>query len=326
MAEENAWHEATEPENAPVDAPVEAIQNEAIDRTGLEEDGTLQEVLEEEDPDAWRTIRLEEDAGQVHRILMDAAERSPAVKRALASATSLKQRREAAEREQELVERAEAAERRAKNIEVAAGDRFWGAMTPEARAAHLGRNPQDLPSWNYYAQLKRETMEQQKQPQLPTWVKNTVNDANELVDRYAPHLPEHYEEQLRNTLRDPKVFASYADRPHQLIIDLKESIDTALQGINNGGVQVDATPRALAPTNSGQARNGSRVQASPANPGIGKFAPDATRRSVPSGGGKTLTRAEFEAMDAFSDDYANLLARHGAKTGQELYRRGIIVD
>jgi len=324
LAEENAWNDAIEPEATPVDALVETpeIPNEAIDRTGLEEDGTLQEATGEEDPEAWRNIRIPEDAGSIHRLLMEIAEKSPEAKRALNSASSLKLQREAAEREQALVEKLEVAERRAKMSDKLAGDGFWGRMNQDQLGQYLAKNPNHIPHYQNWKQLSQEV--QQPQSTTPTWVRNLVNDANDMVSQAAPYLPEVVEVELRKMLKDPATFAPYADRPHQLIIDLKESIDNVINGGNNGAVQVDATPRVPAPTSSGQARNESRVQASPVNPGIGKFAPDASRRTVPSGGGKTYTRAEFDALDA--DDYAALLERTKAKNGQELYRRGIIVD
>lgn len=330
MSEENPWDEAIEPEATPVDAPVETeppteIQNEAIDRTGLEEDGTLQEAIGEEDPEAWRNIRLEEDAGTVHRLLMEAAEKSPAVKRALNSASSLKLQREAAEREQELLDRIEAAEARAKVADKLEGDNFWGRMNEAQLGQYLKNNPNHVPYYQRYMQVSQELKQPQQSNTLRP-VRNLLNDANDMVNQYAPHLPEEVEVRLRQMLTDREFLSQYKDRSHMLILDLKETIDNVINGGNNGAVQTDATPRVPAPVTSGQARNESRVQASPVNPGIGKFAPDASKRAVPSGGGKPITRAEFDALDPFSDEYESFLKRHGATSGQELYRRGIIVD
>lgn len=323
MAEENAWNDdAIEPEETPVDALVETPE-EPIAGEGAEGEEGLQEVLAEEDPDAWRNIRLEEDAGTVHRILMEAAEKSPAVKRALASASSLKLQRESAEREQELQERLEVAERRAKMADKLEGDNFWGRMNGAQLGQYLKQNPQHTPFYQRWNQVTQELAQPQQSQSLRP-VRNLLNDANSMVSQYAPYLPEEVESRLREMLTDREFLAQYKDRSHMLIADLKETIDNVVNGRNNGAVQVDATPRVPAPVTSGQARNESRVQASPVNQNLGKFAPDASKRAVPSGGGKTLTRAEFDALDG--DQYAALLQRTGAKTGQELYRRGIIVD
>lgn len=322
MPEENGWDDVIEQEEKPLETqevptePVAEIPNEAIDRD-------IPETPAEEDPDAWRTVRFEEDASAVHKLLMDAAERSPAVKRALASATSLKREREFREREIELTEQLEAERRGRMEAEKGRGDLFWGRMTDEQRGQYLAKNPQHMDHYSSWVQLSRQVQSQQQQQQVPAWVKSLVNDARGLVDQYAVSLPEEYETQLRTTLADPQTFANYRDRPHQLIIDLKESIDDALARVNNGAVQVDATPRVPAPA-SARTRNDPPVQASPANPALGKFAPDTTRPVGSSGGGSTYTRAEIDEMD--DDAYAGLLKRNGASSGQELYRRGIIVD
>ena len=322
MAEENAWDDAIEPEETPVDALVETPE-EPIAGEGTEGEEGLQEVLAEEDPEAWRNIRLEEDAGVVHRLLMEAAEKSPAVKRALASASSLKLQREAAEREQELQERLEVMERRAKVADKLEGDNFWGKMNEAQLGQYLKNNPNHMPHYQRYVLVSQE-LQQPQQNQSLRPVRNLINDANNMVSMYAPYLPEEVEGNLRKMLADREFLSQYKDRSHMLVLDLKETIDNIISGGNNGAVQTDATPRVPAPVTSGQARNESRVQASPVNPNIGKFAPDASKRAVPSGGGKAITRAELESYD--EDQYADLLKRHGAKTGQELYRRGIIVD
>ena len=322
MAEENAWNDAIEPEETPVDALVETPE-EPIAGEGTEGEEGLQEVLEEEDPEAWRNIHIPEDAGAIHRLLTEIAEKSPAAKRALASASSLKLQREMAEREQELQERLEVMERRSKVADKLEGDNFWGRMNEAQLGQYLKQNPQHTPFYQRWNQVTQELAQpQQNQSLRPT--RNLLNDANDIVNQYAPQLPEEVEVRLREMLKDREFLSQYKDRSHMLVLDLKETIDNIISGGNNGAVQTDATPRVPAPVTSGQARNESRVQASPVNPNIGKFAPDASKRAVPSGGGKPITRAELESYD--EDQYAGLLKRHGAKTGQELYRRGIIVD
>lgn len=330
MADENGWDSVAEVEETTPQAaapeentePVAEIPNEAIDRDIPE---TPAEGEPEEDPDAWRNVRFEEDPAEANRILNELAERSEAVRRAIGNYASLKVQKAAREREQELVERAERAERLTLQTQKEYGDRFWGQMQPEQRAAYLARNPAYLDNYNAWVQVSRQMQQQSQQVPIPAWVRNLVNGANDLVDQYALRLPSEYENQLRQALKDPQTFAMYKDNPHQLVLDLQREIDTVLKGANNGGVQVDATPRAPAPaaTASARTRNDPRVQSSPANPALGKFAPDTTRRSG-SSGGETYTRAQIAEMTP--DEYGALRERYKAKTGQELYRRGIIVD
>jgi uncharacterized protein with NAD-binding domain and iron-sulfur cluster len=214
-------------------------------------------------------------------------------------------------------------ERRSKVADKLEGDNFWGRMNEAQLGQYLKQNPQHTPFYQRWNQVTQELAQpQQNQSLRPT--RNLLNDANDIVNQYAPQLPEEVEVRLREMLKDREFLSQYKDRSHMLVLDLKETIDNIISGGNNGAVQTDATPRVPAPVTSGQARNESRVQASPVNPNIGKFAPDASKRAVPSGGGKPITRAELESYD--EDQYADLLKRHGAKTGQELYRRGIIVD
>jgi len=329
LAEDNGWSDVIEQEDKPLETqeaqaePVAEIPNEAIDRDILET--PAEGELVEEDPDAWRTVRFEEDPGKIHRILMDASEKSDAVRRAVNNIGRLKYEQQFREREIELAEKLEAAEQRARASDLMAGNQFWGRMSEEQQIAYLVKNPQARPHYNNWIQLAQQMRNPQQASSPPAWVKNLVTDAQSLVSQHAPYLPEEYESQLRQLLADPQTFAQYKDRPYQLMADLKESIDSVISGGNNGGVQVDAAPRVPAPVSaSARPRNESRVQASPANPAIGKFAPDATRRVGSSGGGQTYTRAEIAAMTP--DEYGALRERHGAKTGQELYRRGIITD
>lgn len=327
MPEDNGWNEVIAQENnlpatseEPTDQIAE-IPNEAPN-------GDIPEAPNEdggEDPDAWRNVRFDEDASKMHKIFLEASEKSPAVRRALHSFASLKVEREAREREIEMTERLEAAEQRAKESEVRAGNQFWGRMTKPQRDEYLGKNPQHIENFNQFVTLARELQQAQSQPQVPGWVKKLVNNARDLVSENAPHLSEEHEMFLRSELEKPETFAQYKDEPYVILDHLREFIDSHRTDKNNGAVQADATPRSPVTVADGaRSRNESQVQTSPANPGIGKFAPDTTRRTTSSGGGKSYTRSEIAAMDP--DDYGALRERHGAKTGQELYRRGVIVD
>lgn len=333
MADENAWDEALGLEEAPPAAPTEQpvesateVPNEAIDRADIEPDGTQQEATGEEpeqDPDAWRTVRFDEDPSSIHKMLMELSEKSPAVKRALASAGSLRLEREHREKEQEWVARLEELERQKEIAELTAGNLSWGRMSAEQRGQHLAKNPQDIAQYNNWVQLAQKM--QRPPQQSPAWIRTLVNDAHEILTRRSMELTEEEEAVIRNGIRNPQNWAQFSDAPYRALEAINSAIDEVIQSRQNGAVQVDATPRSPAPVGNGSRnRNESRVQASPANSGLGKFAPDATPRSGSSGGSRTYTRAEIDDMDV--DDYTALLTRHNAKTGQELQRRGIIVD
>jgi len=303
-------------ENEAIDRP--EVQNEAIDRPEAGPNGILPAVEGlEEDPDAWRTVRFDEDSGQIHATLVAIAEKSPAAKRAIHSLATARVEREFREREQELTEQLEQERTRALRAEVQAGDQFWGRMNPQQRGEYLGKNPAAIEQFNNWVAGKRQM--QESLPPVQPWIKNLVNTAQELVEKEAPYLTEEQENFFRAQVRNKDVYAQYKDNPHQLILDLREAIDSARAGANNGAVQTDATPRTPATGTTGaRTRNGSSVQGNPTNPNIGKHAPDPTRKGSPGGSNGRYTQAEFEVLD--DDLYEVLLKRHGVKTGQELFR------
>lgn len=273
--------------------------------------------LTEEDPDAWRVRRFDEDSGSVHKHLLELEEKSPAFKRALNSIAATRARKELQDQVVSATERAEAAEAKARRFEVLAGDEFWGKRTVEQRAQILAQNPSAAQSLANWEALKRQ--QQAPQQQVPVWVKSLVSDAQAMVDQAAPYLSPEDEAFLRAQVTNPATYAQYKDNPHRLMFDLKESIDSVLNPNNNVGVRTDATPRTPVSANgSTRVRNESLVQVNPSNPTIGRHAPDTTPPRGSSGGNTRYTRQEFEALPV--EQLKAMHATHGTKTGQALFR------
>lgn len=311
--------------NEVVETPQEieqVITTEGIDAPEGEPATALDESVEgeqpEEDPDAWRVRRFDEDPGAVHRHILELEEKSPAFKRALHSLAATRAERQYREQLVEATEAKEAAELRAKRAEKFAGDAYWGPKSLAEREAEFARNPRAEQSYENWKKVTREVAGPQPQP-LPAWVKGVVSDARTLVDSVAPMLSQEDEEFFRAMINNPATYAQYQSAPHRLVLDLKESIDSVLLPNNNGAVQAVATPRTPATGTTGaRTRMEQPAQLNPANQRIGQHAPDTTPRRGSSSGGERFTASEFRDLPV--ETLKELHKRHGTKTGQQLFR------
>lgn len=304
-----------------VAAPEENIQEAEVTTSAAEgEVAPLAEgevaPVEEEDPDAWRVRRFDEDSGAIHKHIMDLEEKSPAFKRALSNIATIRAREKYQADLIAATEKAEAAEAKARRFEVLAGDEFWGKKTVEQRAQILAQNPAAAQSLANWQALKQQ--QQTPAQQAPAWVKSLVSDAQSMVDQAAPYLSQEDETFFRAQVANPATYVQYKDNPHRLMFDLKESIDSVLSGTNNGDVRTEATPRAPVSANGSTRIRNDSVQANPSNPTIGRHAPDTTPLRGSSGGNERYTRAEFEALPV--ERLKEMHQLHGTKTGQALFR------
>ena len=277
---------------------------------------------EGEEPERdWTNITIPESLPDANRLIMELRENNPVFKRAFNNQVSQAVRHETKEQITTLSTENSGLKTQNLKLQGSLGDLYWNRMSPEQRAAHLARDPQNLESWNYYQGIKRQIADLDNRVEVPAALRNAYEAALDRVEQASLYLSEEDASKARAYARSPQLIQKYVDKPHELVEHIHEILDKRIQATHTSRVQTADPRQAVAPR---AARNAPPAPASVrGNPALAKLAPDSRPRGGTSGGvTPSYTEADLERMHP--DEYDALMDKLEAKDSNDLKKRGIL--
>lgn len=319
-------------DEAPAAVVAEVVEEEAVEEVTEEahadevvgEEGEAEAPVEE-DPEAWRNLRIGNHPGQNYHMLMEAAEKEPALKRAIGTAAARYARKEYEPIIEQHREARERAEKQLRNHKVILGNFMFQEADrqndPKLHSA-LHTNPQLRAQYDEWKGLTASA----GQPEftITPVLRDAATELDSMVmDANINGADESYVAKLQDWAVDQ---LKIRQNPYTVVKEFEEALDAHLRGMQNGNNNGQAARPAAARVAAAAPKPPMTSVDKGTNPKVGKLAPAASPRT--GGTGRSLPKlkeSQLEKYDTDPDGWDDLLKRYGVKDSMELRKKGYVV-
>lgn len=329
---EEAINEEPDDEEEVAEVPAPVVEKPQIPEAELVREGVTEEVAEEvqEDPDAWRNIRITNDPGENIRTIRELVDKEPAWKRAIGTVASQYARREwepvtneYRQKVAALTDENEAIKLRLGNIMFESAERakdpnFLRALDEDPRFAATVREWREI-------RARRANGGSGQRIQVTPVLMNAASEIDSIVEDAAlKNVPEEWLEDLQRWAA-----GRIANEPDPYVVarELRNTIDRYVGERQNGAVTAGKTAGAAVARVATPAPKPQIQVDKGTNSNVGKRAPVTTPRT--NGVGKSLPKIKESDLEGYyvenPEAFDEMLRRYDVRDTKQLRDRGYVV-